>query len=136
MSMINIHDIPGEHRVQIGTPIVASSAATNYIAVLTVPFACTVTGIDFVCTDAVTGANTNTVHLNVDNSAGTEIANIDLVSGTDLTAGTASALTLTSTSANLDLAAGATLRLEAEEIGTGLGAAIAEGVLVVKFRAN
>lgn len=122
-----LHDVPGDHIVQVATPSVASSAATDYIAVLVVPFACTVTAIGFVCTDAVTGADTNTVHLNADNSAGTEIGNLDLVMGTDLTAGTVSTLTLTTTTANLNLAANATIRLEAEEVGTGLGSAIAVG---------
>lgn len=133
---MNVHDIPGDHEILMTFEEIASSAATNYIAVARVPFICTVTAVAVICSDAVTGANTNTVHLNLDSlAAGTEIANIDLVSGTDLTAGVASALTL-GTLANRQLAAGAVLRLEQEEIGTGLGSAIAHGVVVVTIQAR
>lgn len=128
----SVHDIPGTHKAVVATPIIASSAATNYIAVWTAPFKCTVTGLKFVCTDAVTGADTNTVHLNVDGpSAATEVGNIDLTDGIDLVAGVASALTM---AANVSMTEDQSLRLEAEEVGTGLGAAIAEGALIIEYQ--
>lgn len=129
--MTALHDIPGTHVDTVPFDPIASSAATNYVAVWIAPFRCKVTAIKVVCTDAVTGANTNTVHFNADGpSATTEIGNLDLTSGVDLTAGVPRALTM---AASVNFAAGESLRLEQEEIGTGLGAAIDYGALVVEF---
>lgn len=135
MAVTNLHDIPGTHIDHIAVPAIASSAATNYVAVWTAPFKCSVTGARFVCTDAVTGVDTNTVHLNLDGpSSATEIGTLDLDNGTDLVAGVASAFTVASA---VSFTANQSLRLEAEEVGTGLAAgAIAISTLIIEYQGN
>lgn len=130
----SLHDIPGTHYGYAHIPDQAAGDATNYLAAWVAPFACTITGIDYIPTDNIAGANTNTRHLNVDNSAGTEIANKDFTSGNNGTGGAAVALTLTSTAADLNLAEGGTLRFESELVGTGL--ALPAGCFVIKFKAR
>jgi len=134
---MKMHDLVDTQYGYAHFPQQTASDATNYWASWVAPFALTITGIDYVPSDAITGANTNTNHINVDAlAAGTEIANIDFVSGTDGAAGVASALTLTATTADLNLAAGAVVRVEVEEVGTGLGTALPAGVIVFKYRGN
>jgi len=129
--MHQVHDIPGTHIDVIPVDKITTSQATNYMAVWYAPFACKVTNIRYVCTDNVTGADTNTVHLNADGpSSTTEIGNLDLDNGTDLVGGTATALTM---AADVSFTAGQTLRLEAEEVGTGLGSTIDYGALIIEY---
>lgn len=128
----SLHDIPGSHVDYVSVPQIASGAATNYVAAWAAPFDCKVTKIQFMCTDAVTGANTNTVHLNVDNASGTEVANLDLDSGTNLTAGVPSDFTISGTT--ISVSSGSSLRLEAEKVGTGLGSAIDYGVWIIHYQ--
>jgi len=130
------HDVPGTWVESVAFPTIASSAATDYVAVWVAPFKCLVTALKIVSSDAATGAATNYVSFNVDGpNATTEQGALDLASGTDLAAGIASALTLTTT-AGFNANAGESLRLEAEEVGTGLGAAIGYGALIIEFEAR
>lgn len=132
--VVSLHDVPGTHYGFMHVIDQAAGDATNYIASWVAPYKLKLTKVQFVPSDAVTGADTNTRHLNLDSGAGalgTEIANIDFVLNTNGTAGTASALTLTSTTANLTLTADTVLRLESEKIGTGI--ALPVGVLVLQF---
>lgn len=74
-----------------------------------------VTAMHVMPTTAVTGADTNTTHLNIMDGA-TEKANMDLVSGTDLAAHTAAAFTVTAWTLN----DGDHLNVQIEKVGTGL----------------
>ena len=55
------------------------------------------TGVDYVPSDAITGADAEHFNLNVDIVGGTEIANVDFGLASDGVAGTAKAFTLTAT---------------------------------------
>jgi len=130
------HDIPNTWVKSVAVPEIAISAATDYVATWVAPFKCKVTAIKYVSSDAVTGANTNSVSLNVDGpNTTTECAYLDLIAGTNLAAGVATALTLTTT-AGFNANAGESLRLEAEEVGVGLAAAIGYGALVIEFESR
>ena len=83
---------PGYKYLMVSTIAHAAATATEVIGCIPIPFACTLRGAWFISNAAVSGANTDTTHLNVINegTAGTgttELANLDLTSGNDLVAG-------------------------------------------------
>lgn len=139
MSKVNAQrGLAGIHsRVHV-TPSHLAATATEEYPVFVAPFPCLITGLAIIPQAAVTGADTNTTHLNVKNkgSAGsgtTEIANKDLVSGTNLAAFDLNTITLTGTTAQKTLAEGDVLSLEFEKVGTGL--LVPSGMLQVSFEA-
>lgn len=99
----------------------AAATATEARAIFTAPRACKITGVSFTPDVASTGDNTNTTYLNVINkgasgSGTTEIGNLDLATGTNLTAFDEQAITITATS----LAEGDVVALQFEKVGTGV----------------
>lgn len=113
---------PGVFLAQVPSIAHAAATATEYIASLIIPIDARIRAIYFIANAAVSGANTNTTHLNAQNGgvAGTgttEIANIDLTSGNDLVSGAKSLMTESLTTA---VSAGTVVRLQAEKVGTGL----------------
>lgn len=107
---------------QVTTIAHAAATATEYIAAWTIPHGGRLRGVLFTPLAAVTGANTNTTHLNVincgaDGTGTDELGNLDLVSGTDLAATTPNTIASGLTTA---LADGVTIALQAEKVGTGL----------------
>lgn len=99
----------------------AAATATEARAIFVAPRACKVTGVSITPDAASTGDNTNTTNLNVINkgasgSGTSEIGNLDLATGTDLTAYDEKAITVTTTA----LAAGDVLALQFEKVGTGV----------------
>jgi len=123
---------PGWKFLQAPLAAHASGGATEYIGSVVIPFDCVLKAAWVVPNAAVSGADTNTVHLNLDDkgpsgATSTELANLDLTSGEDLTACAKNAI---STSLSTAMTAGDTLALEAEKIGTG-ALAIPAGVLVI-----
>lgn len=111
----------------------AAADATDYIAIWTAPIKCYVTKVEIVVTDTLTGADTNTMHLNLDdNDRTTELANKDFtVAGGNLVQGTELSL-YAPAAPGKSLAAGDNLYLEREKIGTGL--ALAVGIMTVTYR--
>lgn len=133
--------LPGWHMGQSGpTPVLASSAATRRICIFVAPYACEVGQVSIMNSNsAITGANTNTVHLNLINGgpegAGTtQIAARDLVLNTDLDIG--KTLLYDSLTSPTQLDEGDMLELEFEEVGTGLGVAIDELLLGILYRGD
>lgn len=87
--------------------------------------------VSWVPHDDVTGANTNTFHLNVinrgsDNTGTTELANIDYVSGTDASTNIEEVFTA---AADTQVSAGDVIVVQRELVGTGQ--AMPEGTFVV-----
>tara|TARA_Y100000310_G_scaffold6456_1_gene7260 strand:- start:84 stop:524 length:441 start_codon:yes stop_codon:yes gene_type:complete len=117
---------------------VISSEATKRLPMWVVPHRAKVVEVFLINSTAVTGADTNTVHLNLINGglegAGTtELAARDLVMGTDLDVGKTS---LYAPASALFTAAGTMLELESEEIGTGLGSDINALLIWIVYRAS
>lgn len=118
---MGIADITGSHTDQNTLLSVAAAATTEAHPFFVAPFPCVVTGVGITPQAAVTGDNTDTKNLNVDNKGptgalSTEIGNLDLVLATDLVAFDEQAITITET----ELAKGDVLALEYEQVGTGV----------------
>lgn len=117
---IGLSDIPGEHSYSKTVLAIGSSIATRTDVLFVAPFKCTVSRITITANASVSGRGTNTRNINVDDtgvggSGTTEIATLDLASGTDIVAFVPKALTVTAT----DLAKGQALSIQLEEIGSG-----------------
>jgi hypothetical protein len=106
--------------VAVGT---AGNDATTVL--FQAPFACTVTGVNFIPAAAITGANTNTRLVELVNkgqagSSTTQIATVQFNSGVNATAFDEKAITLSGTAANLVLASGDTIIWNSTHVGTGI----------------
>lgn len=131
-------DQPGDHFTRSYVPAQGTAGTANSWAVFRAPKACTVTGIAWVPNAAVTGAATNNFALGAVNkgaaAAGTTAVTTvkTYASGTNSAASVAEALTLSSTAADLNMAAGDVLALVRTVNGTGL--ASPDGHLEISFR--
>lgn len=121
---MNFHDMTGSHNFQVDLPAVAAATATGDIGIFRVPYkirlAAGTTALSLIAGTALSGADTNTRHINVLAKVGagslTEVAARDLVSGTNLAVG-ANTLTL---AAALELDAGDLIVVVSEKVGSGL----------------
>jgi hypothetical protein len=125
--------IPGNKTYQVAVIAHAAATATEDIAAFVAPYACRVKAVGFVPFASVTGANTNTTHLNVINrgSAGvgtTAVTNYDLISGNNLTGLDVKWISsaLTTSLAEYDV-----LVLQAEKVGSGLD--VPAGVFIIEI---
>ncbi len=117
-SIKGIHIVVGKFRV------IQSSEPTFREPVFVASFNCELKEVTIVNSTLVSGADTNQVNLNLidggaEGAGTTQIANIDLVSGTDLAVGKTQLFDGTTTALERFLSLGDILELEAEEIGTG-----------------
>lgn len=111
----------GEKHSQAYFAQVAAATATSKFAIFVAPRACKVSGVSITPDVATTGDATNTKNLNVLNagaagSGTTEIGNLDLAAGVNLTAFDETAIPITET----PLAEGDVLVLQVEKVGTGV----------------
>lgn len=132
----NYVKMPGAFMACCQTIAHAAATATEYIGSLVIPIDGRIRAAYFIANAAVSGANTNTTHLNLQNGgvAGTgttELTAIDLTSGNDLASGVKSVFTEALTTA---VSAGTVVRLQAEKVGTGLD--VPSGTLVVLYDAG
>lgn len=130
----HIHDIPGAHQATKTLRAHAAATATEKAVIFVAPFRCKVRSVRVVWDAAITGANTNTTHVNLlnggaDGSGTTELATIDYVSGTNAVA--LADNTLYAPATYLELAAGARLVIQWEKISTGLD--IPAGTAVIAY---
>ncbi|MBI4250997.1 MAG: hypothetical protein HY618_00925 [Candidatus Tectomicrobia bacterium] len=129
-------DVPGTYDMQAHIEPTAAADASKTHVVFLAPAAVKLEKVKVIPGAAVTGANTNTKHLNLinrgTNGAGAaEIANRDLVLGTDI--GVAG-VDLYAPASPLELAQGAQIGLQIEQIGTGQ--ALPPLAVVVEFSPN
>lgn len=115
--------IPGNRvGTQVHAPAHAAATASEYLVAFVAPFDCRLKAVYFVPFAAVTGANTNTTHLNVINkgsagSGSTELGALDLTSGNDLTAFDVNTVV---SSLTTDLTEDDVIAVQYEKVGTGL----------------
>lgn len=132
------HDVPGDHKFTAFIPAQATAGTAQRVPVWEAPYACTVTAARWIPQAAVSGANTNNFALGLINrgQAGAGTTAVTTVktyaSGTDSVASVPESLTLSSTAADLNLAAGDQLDFARTVNGTGL--ASPHGVLVLTVR--
>ena len=96
---------------------VAAATATQNQALWLADYNCELIEVEVLTATAVTGANTNTKHLNLEDTT-VEIGTIDLVNGTDLAVGETQLFDGTSTSQFMSLAD--YLGVEYEKVGNGI----------------
>jgi hypothetical protein len=106
-------------------PAVGTAGNDATTVLFQAPFACTVTGVNFIPAAAITGANTNTRAVSLVNkgqagSGSTSVATLQFDSGVNATAFDEKAITLSGTAANLVLAAGDTIIWTSVHVGTGI----------------
>jgi hypothetical protein len=122
---------------QVRVPAHAASTSTERVVLVYASFAMRIKAVRHVPDTIVTGANTNTTHLNlIDAGASgagtTEMGNIDYVNGTDTPAEDARAFTTSgSTFTAFTLDAGDVFSLQYEKVSNGL--AIPAGMIVIEF---
>lgn len=126
-------------RLQVPVPT-AATAATAETMVGIAAYRSSVVGVYYVPGAAMSGAATQNRQLDVVNKgsagAGTAVAaTITFTAGVDGTAGDGKALTVSSTAANVNLAAGDVVSVQALVNGTGLPLP-AGGVIVVELQAR
>lgn len=105
--------------------IATAQAVTKIFSAFVAPFDCTVESVEYIPDANIIGANTDTRKVSAINagSAGsgtTEIAGLQFNSGVNATARDAKTITLSGTSANLDLTAGDVVAWKSEAVGNGL----------------
>jgi hypothetical protein len=118
-----LHDVPGTHQAQASLRAHAAATNTEKSHVFIAPFKARIKSVSLVFDAAITGANTNTTHVNLINagtagSGTTEIGNIDYVNGTNAAAGATVALYAPATPLEVD--AGTKLAIQHEKVGNGL----------------
>lgn len=118
---------------------VPASGATADLAwpVGTVDADCTITAVSYIPAAAITGADTNTRTLSVQNkgqsgSGTTSVASLALASGTNAAAFDEKAITLSATAANLDCASGDVLEFLSTHAGSS-GLADPGGVVEISY---
>ena len=131
-----LRGLAGVHKHSQKVPAHAAATATEQWPCFFAPFPCIVTGCKVVPQTAATGDNTNTTNLNLISkgaagSGTTELANLDLVTGVNLTAYADSSLTVTGTLAQRTLAEGDVLTLQHEKVGTGV--AVGEVIVEISY---
>jgi hypothetical protein len=135
-----VKDLIGSHVAHMLVPSVAAADATELHPIFIAPIKCVVLGVQIVPQAAVTGDNTDTKNLNIlnagaDGSGSTEVANLDLVTGTDLVANDAEDIPLNTTyDDGVELAEGDVLALQVEKVGNGV--LLPDLLVEVKFRGN
>jgi len=118
-----LYDISGEHVAEVVIPAHATGASEIYPIFYANGAETKVKSVLIIPSADVTGANTNTTHINLfdrdaDGNGTTEIGNYDLTLGNDLDAYDAYELYAPAT--KLSLSAGEVLSIQLEEVGTGL----------------
>ncbi len=128
------HDIAGARVHQAIVRAHAAATVTELVNIFQAPFTCAIRSVHIRPDAAITGADTDTTHVNLLNggtvgTGTTELGNIDFTSGTDGAVG--ELLELFAPATPLALAAGALLKLQLEKVGNGL--ALPQFLAIVTF---
>lgn len=110
-------DVNGYDYIWVNVPGNETAGTATYEVAVEMPSACVIYEVTVLPGADITGANTNTRHLNLDVPRGSQIGNIDYVLATDGTAGTSADLYDNATGTSMT--AGQILTIENELIGTG-----------------
>ena len=113
----------------------AAATATEVIGLAIIPCDAEIISIDFIPDGATTGNDTNRTNLNVMNrgilgTGTTELGNLDLATGSDLTAFKREAVYNPST--KLRVVAQSVIAIQFEKVGTGV--AVSAGTWIIEFR--
>lgn len=123
-----LYGIPGTYVEQRGVAAVSAATATGAVGIFVAPFRCKVTRIAYAPVSKLTGADTDSMNLNVTLADDTEVAHTDFAEGVDAEKGEETDITITSP---ITLDAGETLLVVREKVGTGL--AMPLGAIVFEY---
>lgn len=126
-----LYGIPGTYVEQRGVAAASASAATGAIGIFVAPFRCKVTRIAYAPVDKLTGANTDSMNLNVTLADDTEVAHIDFTDGVNAEKGEETEIPISGTADQMTLDAGETLLVVREKVGNGL--AMPLGAIVFEY---
>lgn len=115
-----LYGIPGTYVEQRGVAAVPAATATGAVGIFVAPFRCNVTRIAYAPVSKLTGADTNSMNINVTLADGTEVANIDFIGGVNAEKGEETDIAISTTAYPIALDAGETLLVVREKVGTGL----------------
>lgn len=135
---MELKNIQGKHTARVFLPAHLAATATEKRAILSMPFRCNINRVAIAPQTAVTGADTNTTHLNVidggaDGTGTTEIGALDLTSGNDLVALDDNDI-IARSAADVAMDADDVLVLQHEKVGTGLD--VLESYVLVEYEAR
>lgn len=130
----SLHDVPGGHTQQVQLKSHAAATTTETTGVFEAPFKCRIRSVTVRFDAAITGADSNTTHVNVLNagtagSGSTELASVEYTSGTDAVKG--AVVTLYEPDDPLEVAAGTLIQIQHEKVGNGL--LIPTGLVTVTY---
>lgn len=133
----SVHDIPGAHVQHASLKGHLAATVTETTGVFSAPFKCKIRSISVRWDAAITGADTNTTHINVINAgtagAGTtELAAVDYVAGTDAVKG--AVVSLYAPASPLEVAAGTLIQLQHEKVASGL--LIPSGLVTIVYEGS
>lgn len=131
----SLHDVPGNHVAFYALRGHAAATATEKAFVFRAPFDAKIVSVEIIWDAAITGADSNTTHVNLLNAGtagtgSTELGNIDYVSGTDAGAGVAEDLYSPDTPLSVD--SGTILAVQLEKVGNGL--LLPTGTVIVTYQ--
>lgn len=119
-----VTNVAGYHQDSFPVPAHSAATATEEFNLMFADNAMVIDAIKHVPDDALTGTATNYTNLNLMHGAGgtvtTEAGNIDYLSGKDGVANDNTDFTLTTTTADLTVAAGSVIALQYQKVATGL----------------
>lgn len=123
MTTLGLHDLPDGQRLTFRLPATAAGSLSKTWAVAVLPFRAKVVGAGIATLTKMTGDATDRLNFNlvkeVSGASDVEIANLDCVSGTDVAAEQATALTINSSNTESSFAKGTVISLQAEKINNG-----------------
>lgn len=136
---LSLHDVPGSFGIRAYFPGHLTAGTDKECSAGSAPFRSTVTGVKWIPSATVTGADTDYFTLTVYNrgAAGagtTAVATLAFVSGVNATGNAPKTIVVSVTAADLDLADGDCLSVKKTAAGTGL--ACPDGVIVVTVKAR
>lgn len=126
--MQNVKHIPSGHTQVFPVTAVGAGDATEEQVIGIIPFNAVLRWVSIIPSAGVTGDDTNRKNLNV-KVGGTEVANLDLATGTDLTVDAENQINTTELSTTLTK--GVPIKLEIEQVGTGV--AIPASHVLIEF---
>lgn len=111
--------------IEQDVPAVATAGNDDDTVVCTVPFAGTVTAVEYIPEAAITGAATNNrtvslINKGQDGSGNTTVASLSFGNGVNAAASDSKAVTLSGTPGNLQVAEGDVLVWRSLHVGTGI----------------
>lgn len=133
------YDVPGERDEQVAHIAHAAATATEHLCAWRSPCRALLKGVDWVPLSAVTGTNTDSTNINIQNrgtdgNSTTELANVDFLGGTNAADLTATAIYSPAAGSALQMSEGTVIAAQFEKVVNGL--ALPGGTFIFTYEPN